>query len=150
MREAHAVATEARFTELRNQMRSEIADILKHIEEFIDLYEKSRATTPRGNIPEDKWHRKGPVTDYGFLLVAAPMKVSNGEGAYVRRAQERANAGVNRLYVFGTYNEKDFAKKVIDAIARGVPEYQLAEHFLVSKDYRGAISGGIGALFVRK
>lgn len=85
-----------------------------------------------------------------YLLAARPVKVMNGEGAYVRRAQERADTGVNRLYVFGTYDERDFAKQVIGAIQQNVPEYQLAEHFMISKDYRGNASGGIGALFIRK
>lgn len=144
LRETHAIATEVRFEPARRRMNEEIRNILKHMDEFIAHYESEE-----GRIPDTGWSRFGPVTSYGFLLVANPMKVAAGARAYVNRAGERLKSGVHRLYVLGTAREKAFMMDVVDSIKKEVPGYELAELFEVNRDYRGE-EGGVGALFVSR
>jgi len=83
------------------------------------------------------------------LLVAHPIKAAFGADAYINRVKEKLVEGVDRLYVFGTAQEREFAIMVINSIVGQVPEYKLVERFLPSKDYRGEI-GGVGALFIKR
>jgi hypothetical protein len=137
IREIQEVASEAKFSHLRSQINTEVQEILKHNEEFINFYE----TQP---IPTASWNKVGPITNYSFLLVARPES-ANVE-PYITRAKEKQGQGIKRLYVFGTESEKDFAKKVIGHIAK-LPNFKLIEQFQLSNDYRGQ-AGGVGALFV--
>ncbi len=153
IREVHAVASEVKLTSLRNKMRQEVNEIIKHIEDFIKHYDEGlKQSKWRNTIPAEMWSRLGPVTNYGFLLIAMPIKASQGSKAiqgFVNRAKKDLKINVKRLYVFGTDSEKHFAKRVIHTISREVPEYKLIEEFNLSNDYRGN-PGGIGALFVKK
>ena len=148
LREIHAVASEARFNKLRFQMSKETHDILAHIEEFMGHY-KSKLADKNFEMPDKLWSRIGPVTHYGFLLVAHPIKAAFGADAYINRVKEKLVEGVDRLYVFGTAQEREFAIMVINSICGQVPKYKLVERFLPSKDYRGEI-GGVGALFIKR
>lgn len=150
LREIHTVASEAKLTPMRNKMRQEINDILKHIEDFLGYYNEGVKQEKCSNsIPANMWTRIGPITNYGFLLIASPMKISGGVSIYVNRAKERAASGIDRLYVLGTEKEKKFANQIINAISNQVPEYTLKETLVLSHDYRGDI-GGIGAVFIKK
>ncbi len=150
LREVHAVASDAKLTPMRNKMRQEINEILKHIQEFISHYNEGVKKDKWSNtIPAELWTRVGPVTNYGFLLIARPIKIAAGTAAYVNRARERAINGTNRLYIFGAESERKFAGNVILAIKQQVPEYKLKEEFSLSKDYRGN-KNGVGALFIKE
>ncbi|MGD0577039.1 MAG: histidine phosphatase family protein [Candidatus Staskawiczbacteria bacterium] len=152
LREVHSVASDVKLSPLRNKMREETNNIIKHIEEFIKLYDEgSKGEKKQGTIPEDKWHRLGPITKYGFLLIARPSiasKYAKGIQTFVHRAKKDALEGVERLYAFGSNNEKEFAEQVINAISKQIPEYKLVEKFSLSNDYRGE-KGGVGALFTK-
>lgn len=150
LREVHAVASDAKLTPMRNKMRQETNEILNHIKDFLNHYNEGAKQNKWANsIPAEMWTRVGPITNYGFLLIAMPFKVSAGTAAYVNKAEERALSGVDRLYVFGAESEKIFANKVIEDISSGVSKYKLLEKFSLSHDYRGT-DGGIGALFVKR
>jgi len=143
LREVHAVAIGARFdATTRNKMREEVSELLDHMEDFIQHYPK--------RIPEMLWSRRGPITNYGFLLVARPENVQmNNTPTFVSKARERLVAGVDRLYVFGAEDSRSFTTRVVDAIERQVPGYQVTERFDLSNDYRSQ-PGGFGALLVRR
>jgi hypothetical protein len=150
LREIHAVASEVKWTSMRSEMPREISEILKHIEDFMDHYNNGvKQDKWTDSIPAELWTRLGPVTNYGFLLIAMPYKVTSGVNAYVNRAKNNIQNGIVRLYVFGAESERSFADKVIKAIEFQVPEYKLTERFKLSHDYRGGV-GGIGALFVKR
>jgi len=151
LREIQAIATEVRFSAMRASMPKETSDIIKHIEDFIHFFE-ARDDGHHPHIPEDRWRRLGPITSYGFLLVARPAMAQGGQftiAPYLDRVREKLAEGIGRLYVFGTEPEKPFALSVIHSISRDIPEYELTEQFKLSHDYRGNL-GGVGALFVRK
>lgn len=143
LREIHEIATQVRFQQKRKIMGSEVAEILKHIEDFIKKFDSDE------NIPPGGWYRFGPVTSYSFLLIAHPIKTSGGVNPYINRAKEKLSQGADRLYVFGSNKEKWFAHSVIGHIQRYVSGYQLVEKFELYRDYRGE-RGGIGALFIAK
>ena len=138
LREIHEIATRSRFRELRNKMEEEIKSVLAHIVDFV-------SNIPKRNNPDWRWSRKGPATSYAFLLVAQPYH--GGVGRYVNKAKKHFQEGVDRIYIMGAKQEKNFVKKVISAVA-GLPESRLAELFELNRDYRGELSG-IGALFVK-
>ena len=155
LREVHAIVTEARYLPVRNSLPKEIKGILSHNETFMDTFAKSQQENPppagkRDSIPPEMWSKKGAVTNYAFLLVAAPRNAeSNAVRIFVNKARERIDAGVDRLYIFGAQPEKWFARSVIKAISKNVPEYKLLETFKSEYDYRGK-PGGVGAIFVRR
>lgn len=60
---------------------------------------------------------------------------------------EKFGKGVERIYVMGTSQEKNFVKKVISEIAK-LPECRLVEIFKLHRDYRED-RNGIGALFIK-
>jgi hypothetical protein len=138
LREIHEIATRSRFKELRNKMEEEVKSVLAHIVDFVN-------NIPKRNNPDWRWSRKGPATSYAFLLVAQPYH--GGVGRYVNKAKKHFQEGVDRIYIMGAKQEKNFVKKVISAVA-GLPESRLAELFALNRDYRGELSG-IGALFVK-
>lgn len=145
LREVHAVAIGARFDAVvRDKMREEASALLDHMEEFIAHY--SAATI----IPEALWSRRGPITNYAFLLVARPGNVKTGNiKTFVEHARESLKKGIDRLYVFGAEEHRPFVINAINAIEQQVPEYEVSERFNLSNDYRGQ-AGGLGALFVRR
>lgn len=144
LREVHEIADQVKFTKMRKHMGQEIAEILKHIEKFID-----HLNSEEEQIPPGGWHRFGPITSYSFLLIAHPLKTQKGIKAYLNRAREKLENGASRLYVFGTARETWFAKSVINSISHNIPGWQLVEKFSLYYDYRGK-KGGIGALFVAR
>ncbi len=143
LREVNAVAIGAQFDSVsRNKMREEASALIDHMEDFIAHYPQ--------RIPEILWSRQGPITNYGFILVAKPLNVeTNNIRIFVNRAQERLAKGVDRLYIFGVEDSRSFTWKVVDAIARQVPEYEIIERFDLTNDYRGQ-PGGFGALLARR
>lgn len=141
LREIQEVANEVKFTENRKKMGQESAQILDHMLSFTrDLH----------NHSEEQWHRFGPFTSYGFLLVARPANSQiGGTKGYVERAKMHLAKGTKRLYVLGANDQKTFVENVIKSIEIEIPEYQLAEKFDLYKDYRGK-PGGIAALFIHR
>lgn len=140
IREIYEIATRVRFRDLRNKMDQEIDAILSHIEGFLAEFQKQKQIPPGG------WYRMGPATSYSFMLVARPDH--RGTAPYVNRAKEKAQQGIERLYIMGTRDQKSFVRKVISRIEK-IPEFELKDLFVLNKDYRG-ITGGLGALFVKK
>ena len=108
--------------------------VLEHILSFVRIQ--------RG-IPEELWYRVSERYSYGFILVARPY--SRDTQAYVRRARERSEKGVKRLYVLGANQEKSFVRAVIRDISRRT-RYSLLELVQANRDYRGE-DGGICAVF---
>lgn len=153
LREVHAIATEAKYLPARQTIERDIEEILGHNELFLTEYNRTQQTAQNPDermvpIPPELWSNHGAITNYGFLLIAAPRNAqANNFRVFVNRARERAHAGVERLYVFGTRKEKTFARSAIEAISRQVPEMKLAATFKTEFDYRGDL-GGIGALFI--
>lgn len=136
LREIDKVAESARYHELRSSIDQEINEILNHVIKFQD-------NTP---YHEDQdWYRVGPITKYGYLLVARPLHYG-GVNPYLKRAKQHLDKGIERLYVMGCGQEKSFVKKVIHSISK-MPEFHLLEIFCLHRDYRGE-KNGIGALLV--
>ena len=142
LREAHDIARKFKLTSERASIGSEIADLLKHGEKFINSYSSK-------DHSDSDWIHIGKLSSYGFLLVANPSKALESIFPYINRAKERFSSNIKRLYIFGTKEERWFAEIVIKGIEEKVVGYELAEVFNLSHDYRGG-SGGIGALFVLK
>lgn len=122
-------------------MGDELNEVLKHLEEFLEKYTSHHKEG--GKIEEHLWTRTGVVSKYALLLVARPLHP--GFAGYVKRAQERYDEGVERLYVLGAFRENRFAEQVISAIAKQT-KYKLLERFELYRDYRGD-SGGVAAVF---
>jgi hypothetical protein len=135
IREISNVAEISRYTELRITIEKEISEILDHILEF---------QTKSSRCEDDNWYRIGPTTSFAFMLVARPSHKSMKP--YLRRAKERINQNIDRLYVLGCNQEIGFVQEVINSISK-IPEYTLEETFTLHKDYRGE-SNGIGALLI--
>ena len=142
LREVQAVAIGARFDPtIRHKMREEASALIEHMEDFIARY-------PEHNIPDMSWSRKGPITNYGFILVACPLNVeTNNVSAFVNRARDCLKKGIDRLYIFGAEDNRVFTNNVVRTIAKEIPEYKIVECFDLSHDYRGK-PGGFGALLV--
>ena len=142
LREVQAVAIGARFNStVRGRMREEASALLDHMEDFISRLPK--------RIPADLWSRRGPITNYAFLLVARPENVATQNvDIFVTHARDAVSNDVDRLYVFGAEENRSFAARVVDAIGKQVPEFQIAEKFSLTHDYRGQ-AGGYAALLVR-
>jgi len=140
LREIHEIADKVKFNKMRKKMDQEIVEILKHIVGFLRYFDSE-------GIPQKEWHRFGPVTSYSFLLIAHPKKTSGSIQPYLKRAEEKLQRGVCRLYVFGAAKETKFAEAVINSINKYIPKWRLLERFDLYHDYRGD-KGGIGALFV--
>ncbi len=138
LREIHEIAIRSRFKELRNKMEEEVKSVLAHIVDFV-------SNIPEHNNPDWRWSRKGPATSYAFLLVAQPRH--SGVRPYINKVKKHFQEGVERIYIMGAKQEKNFVKKVISAVAE-LPKSRLAELFKLNKDYRGELAG-IGALFVK-
>lgn len=135
IREIYHVSKLVRYNQNRKHIEDEIKAILEHIREF-----QNKPSDRSGNI----WYRKGLVSSYGFILVAKHWHP--GVKPYVKRAKERIEKGISRLYILGCNQEKRFVKKVIKSIAN-LSEYQLIELYKLNKDYRGE-NDGIGALLI--
>lgn len=122
-------------------MRKEASDLLDHIEDFIKHYPQQ--------IPSILWSRKGPITNYGFLLVARPENVqTNNIVVFVNKARDRLTEGIDRLYIWGVKDNDSFTRKVANAIKNQVSEYKIIEEFELVNDYRGQ-PGGLGILLSR-
>ncbi len=136
LREVHTLTNLAKFNPIRTTIDNEINSVTKHMLDF------SGALTGPSVIPEPLWSRKGPITNYAFLLVARPD--NNGSKNYVLRAKQRFIEGVTRLYVLAKEEQRDFAKQVIKEIGK-LTECNLEETFELNKDYR-CNQGGLGAI----
>ncbi len=134
IRELATLAIKVRHSEHRITIAEDLKVILEHLLAF--------AKTPRA-IPDELWQKTTERYSYGFLLVARPY--SRITQAYVRRANERADNGVSRLYVLGANQEKSFVRAVIRDISHNT-RYVLVELVRANRDYRGE-DGGICAVF---
>ena len=143
IREIDEIAKRVRFTKKRKNIGHEIQEIIKHVQEFIVLYDDDEHA-----IPEGTWHRAGTATYYGFMLVANPSKTKSGVQQYLNRTQRHYEQGETRLYLFGTKEEDSFAHNVIRAIDENSKEWEFDSIFDLYRDYRGN-KGGVGALFIR-
>ena len=144
LREVQHIAKELQMKPERVKVNEELNDALKHLEEFSRKYKEIGA-----KIEDDLWSRAGLASKYALLLVAHPQKAALADGVrvYINRARENFDKGIERLYVLGTREQKDFAQKVISAI-QSQTDYRLDEQFELYKDYRG-VPGGPAALFVK-
>ncbi|HPU94712.1 MAG TPA: hypothetical protein PK398_00885 [Candidatus Gracilibacteria bacterium] len=140
VREIDQVAEEVKAKPERKRIIQQTIEILNHIEKF---------ATKGKNRPNELWSNSGPITRYGFLLVADEKKTKGGTQQYVNTASTDLLNGVKRLYIFGKNYQKNFVKKVISHIDKAIPEYKLIEIFDLNKDYSGQ-KGGIGAIFEAK
>lgn len=144
LRELHLMAIGARFGADRNNMNQETAVVIKHMQDFINLYDSHR--TGAEEMPSSAWYHDGPISKYNILLVAHPSKTKGGVDAYINRAKNGFNAGTKRLYVFGASNESRFADAVIAGIEGVIEGVRLIERFKTPFDYRGD-RYGVGAVF---
>jgi hypothetical protein len=144
LRELHLMATSSRFNSNRNRMTEETSAVIKHAQDFIKAYDAYH----NGEEESDPsaWYYDGPISKYAILLVANPIKTKNGIDAYINRARERFQSGTERLYVFGSNSESNFAKAVIAGIKGTIDNIKLVEEFNTSHDYRGN-THGVGAVF---
>jgi hypothetical protein len=143
IREFNEIVKRARHKSLRLKLTDEADALLIHIKNFLNKYESKN--NPQ-LVLQDYWHRIGPETSYAILLVARPE--ARNIGGYVKRARDWVDKDVERLYVMGTKDGKDFVEQVFYALNR-LPEYRLAEIFYPYRDYRGNL-GGMCALYVNK
>lgn len=141
IREIDFSARTIQFRRMRSSFGTEFIEVLNHLETFL------AGIGQEDPLPEALWARSGVGGTYGLLLVANPVKAADDlVQGYVNRARDRAQNGVNRLYVFGGANQGQFVDKVIAAISAGVGKYKCIEEFTLHRDYRGS-TGGKGALF---
>jgi hypothetical protein len=141
IREIDSSARAIQFKKVRSNFGSEFVEVLSHLETFLG------GLGQEDPVPEALWARSGVGGTYGLLLVAHPEKAAGDlVKGYVNRARDRAQTGVNRLYVFGGANQSPFVDKVIAAIGASVEGYTCVEEFALHRDYRGSV-GGKGALF---
>lgn len=143
IREIEEIAGQSRFNRARNNIGSEFSSVIKHLESFIEEIDN----TPRNLSSVNVWIRKGPTTSYAIILVARPE--STKPSTYVNRAKIDIEEGAGKIYVFGKASQVHFAKQVVRAINKVLPEATLKESYKLHRDYRNN-AGGIGALFVIK
>lgn len=143
LREIQEVGIAVRFTSKRGNIEGEINKILQQIHDFIDAFDSTEV------IPYSGWYYLGPVSKYGFILVANPLKTQLDPTPYANRVKEKLSKGATRIYVFGTRRERHFVNLVIDKIKRDIPEITLVEKFKTKLDYRGEPNGLVG-LFVKR
>jgi len=136
LREVDQAATDSRFTPERAKLPEIVDAIIAHMLSFQPFL--------RRNKPEDDWSHQGPCSSYGFLLVSKPPEIRPGIEAYVKRAQDKLRKGINRLYVIGRYEEREFLWRVTNALL-SIRELKGVELFPLFRDYRGEPSG-VGAL----
>ena len=107
--------------------------VLLHIRRFIqDLH---------NDLPDVFWSRKGPATtSYAFLLVSRPF--ASSIAPYLNRVRQHLSQGVERIYIMGANQERQFVKRIIFFVKRIIfavarmPEYKLIEIFELNRDYR--------------
>lgn len=144
LREAHQIAQVSKLTPLRKHISSDIVGLLKHLENMTKRLQADE------HLRVNDWSNEGKASSYKFLLVAHPSKSDQGTtDAYVSRVKDAHAEGIDRLYLYGSEEQKHFAMKVITDVTKSVPQYELHEVFGLHRDYRGD-KGGIGALFVKK
>jgi hypothetical protein len=139
----HLVARQVRFKPQRYNMGNEAAGIISHIKSFIEKFQRE------DDIPSSVWYNISTVSRYGLLLVAHPEKTSSGIDPYLKRVKEKFDRGITRVYIFGTKTQEGFFKAVIQGVVGTIPNCELIEEFIISKDYRGN-PDGLGAVFVKK
>jgi len=139
VREADHAAEELRFRGQNEIIRETVRSIMDHMLGFQPLL--------RHNKPEDQWSFHGPNTSYGFLLISRPPTTRPSPSAYVKRVEAMLGEGVERIYLIGRAEERNFVKDVAAQILslRGVKGI---EQFSMYRDYRGE-DEGIGILIGR-
>lgn len=136
VRELDYAASSARFSFERDAIPGMTEEIATHMLGFQPLI--------RINKPESEWYYEGACTAYGVLLVSKPREIRPGLDAYVKRGQLCVARGINRLYVIGRYEERDFVYAVLDALLT-IRQLKGVEVFPLVRDYRGE-PNGVGAL----
>jgi hypothetical protein len=134
VRELEEAANNSRFTSERASLPRTIKGILDHMLAFQPLL----------RVPDNDWFYEGPCTSYGFILVSKPPDLRPSVEAYVRRGQARVHKGIQRIYVIGRHEERDFVFKVLRALL-SIRELKGVELFSLFRDYRGD-PNGVGAL----
>ena len=135
LREVAYAASRSRFSSERALLAETIKAIMAHMLAF---------QQPLFHIPEAAWSYQGPCSSYAFILVSKPPDIRPGIEAYLRRAQGAVQKGIERLYVIGRYEERDFVHTVTKAFL-SIRELKGLEIFPLVRDYRGDPSG-VGAL----
>lgn len=135
LREISSLAKRLRFSAQRSEISNELTEICQQIALFIQEFPKA---------PDNLWVRKSANSSYALLLVARPVAWRRVD-TYVNKAVEYAADKIERLYVLGANEEKDFVQRSINAITVQT-RYELQEIFELYKDYRGK-PGGVCAIF---
>jgi hypothetical protein len=77
-------------------------------------------------------------------LISRPPEIRPGIDAYVKRAKQHVDAGIQRIYIIGRDEEREFVAQVMTAIL-SLRELKGIELFTLYRDYRGNPEG-FGAL----
>ncbi|MBL0056583.1 MAG: hypothetical protein IPP31_10410 [Chitinophagaceae bacterium] len=103
LREVDTLANSLEFSKERQNIESEINNILNHLIKFEKL---NKLNIVMGN---DEWYKILNATSYGFILVAKPEEKRLAEvEPYVKRAKQKLRLGIKRLYVLGCREDKAF------------------------------------------
>lgn len=137
IREVEQAANQARFSTVRADLPDTIRRVLSHMLGFQPLLRLPHK-------PDIEWMFSDGVSSYAFILVSKPVHVRPGIEAYVKRAHEKVQRGVSRLYVIGRHEEREFVLSVIKSML-AIRELKGVELFSLFRDYRGD-DGGVGAL----
>lgn len=136
LREVDHVAAKSRFNSGRDKISEVTRGILDHMLSFQPLANPHKT--------DDEWIFQRPFCSYGFLLVSKPPDMRPGIEAYVRRVKQKVQRNVERIYLIGRREEKDFVTDVIESLL-SIRELRGIEFFHLFRDYRGD-PGGIGAI----
>jgi len=136
VRELDIAAKAARFSSGRVSLPEIISSIIQHMLGFQPII--------RSNKPDGDWSHNSGFSSYRFILVSRPPNLRSGIEAYVHRAKKGLADGIQRFYLIGRQEERDFFHKVASATLelRALRGYDL---FPLYKDYRG-VPGGYGAV----
>lgn len=132
IREVDYAAKISRFSLDRATLLGTIKGILNHMLAFQPLF--------RINKPSDEWFYQNACSSYGFILVSKPPDIRPGIDAYVKRAQTNIQRGINRIYLVGRHDERDFVFSVTKALL-SLRELKGLEIFPLFRDYRGEPNG---------
>ncbi len=138
LREIDFSAKRIRFSIERDRLLEAARGMIGHMLGFQPLL-------LRTNKPTRDWMFKSTCGSYAFILVSRPPSSRPGVEAYVKRAREDAAAGVERIYLIGRGDEREFMHEVIGAITQ-IRELRGREEFRLFRDYWGN-ADGIAVLF---
>ncbi len=139
LREIDAAASSIRFRAERVRISDHIRGVITHMLSFQPFL--------MGNKRERDWIYQSSSWSYAFILVSRPPETRPAIESYVRRAETDVQCGIDRLYILGRGDEREFVQDVIRATTsvRGLKGIDI---FQLYRDYRGEVNG-IGAMFSR-